>query len=507
LKPFTEISPRTTGGVNMPARRLFTVSFCFCASVLLLQASIVQAGQGRQPRFKNRAQGERSWVVPEGTVISMRMDSSLSSATSRAGDKFSATVTIPVYVGGKTVIPAGSVVEGHVNMVTPAKRRSQSGTIAVEFDELVFPNGARVPLRGTLTAADPNERQRIEDENRVKGSNGDRSAIFVGGAGALGAIIGAAAGGGKGAAYGGLAGAGVGIAGVLLSKGTEAEVKPGTTFGINLDEPLTVSQSDIAEPSNEHPDDVVAPAATATRPERTAPRSDPAVPRAEPVLPLNSPEMIRRAQAALKSEGYYEGQIDGIAGPRTSTAIRTYQRERNLPQTGTLDQATAESLGIVGSAAGTGAPASRGTTTVSRPDNPVPVAASPDPPDPAPARATVPSAASLKAQIDNIAGEYRRLLNSNPGSRFENGDIALLFALEALSSSGELYGNLGSALSDRGNMRAAAVALATEARRADRLVTTVDTPASRAISANWDAFRQEVLRLMEAYGISTQEIE
>lgn len=314
------------------------------AAVLL---AVTAMAQNSRPRYSS--QHGRSWTVPQGTVISMRMDSNLNSAHSRAGDRFSATVTIPVYVEGKAVIPAGATVEGRVTSVEPAKRRSKSGTIAVDFDYLVFPNGSKIKLTGSLTAADPRDRQRIDDESTVSGGDtDDRSAVFIGGGGAVGAIIGGIAGGGKGAVLGGIVGAGAGIAGVLLSKGVEAEVRPGTPFGIHLNQPLIVSENAIAEPGT---------TPVETRPPDSTPPSSsrPSVSRppaatAEPALPLSSPEMIRRAQTALRDKGYYEGQIDGVFGPRTSTALRAYQREHKLAETGRLDPDTARSLGILGTA-------------------------------------------------------------------------------------------------------------------------------------------------------------
>lgn len=71
----------------------------------------------------------------------------------------------------------------------------------------------------------------------------------------------------------------------------------------------------------------------------------------EPDLPLSSPEMIRRAQATLKAQGYYEGEIDGTMSPRTAAALKTYQFEHKLQETGELDQQTATSLGLFKAAA------------------------------------------------------------------------------------------------------------------------------------------------------------
>jgi hypothetical protein len=39
---------------------------------------------------------------------------------------------------------------------------------------------------------------------------------------------------------------------------------------------------------------------------------------------------VRDLQSALRSLGYYRGPIDGVAGPKTATAIRSYQRQNGL---------------------------------------------------------------------------------------------------------------------------------------------------------------------------------
>jgi peptidoglycan hydrolase-like protein with peptidoglycan-binding domain len=41
---------------------------------------------------------------------------------------------------------------------------------------------------------------------------------------------------------------------------------------------------------------------------------------------------------------YYEGPVDGIMGPHTIAAIKDLQRQASLPQTGTMNPATAAAL-------------------------------------------------------------------------------------------------------------------------------------------------------------------
>ena len=53
-------------------------------------------------------------------------------------------------------------------------------------------------------------------------------------------------------------------------------------------------------------------------------------------------------QVALRSWGVYFGAIDGIAGPMTTRAVRTFQRRRGLPVDGIAGPATRRALGRLG---------------------------------------------------------------------------------------------------------------------------------------------------------------
>ena len=46
---------------------------------------------------------------------------------------------------------------------------------------------------------------------------------------------------------------------------------------------------------------------------------------------------VEDVQWALWEQGYYQGAIDGIPGPKTEQAIRDYQRDAGLPITGKID--------------------------------------------------------------------------------------------------------------------------------------------------------------------------
>lgn len=59
-----------------------------------------------------------------------------------------------------------------------------------------------------------------------------------------------------------------------------------------------------------------------------------------------SDSTVRDAQTALNSQGYDAGVADGRWGPNTQNAVRRFQSDRGLEQSGTLDSATLSALGV-----------------------------------------------------------------------------------------------------------------------------------------------------------------
>ena len=57
-------------------------------------------------------------------------------------------------------------------------------------------------------------------------------------------------------------------------------------------------------------------------------------------------QVIANVQAALHQQGYYHGEVDGLLGPLTRSALADYQRANGLAETAAIDQPTLESLGM-----------------------------------------------------------------------------------------------------------------------------------------------------------------
>jgi peptidoglycan hydrolase-like protein with peptidoglycan-binding domain len=59
-----------------------------------------------------------------------------------------------------------------------------------------------------------------------------------------------------------------------------------------------------------------------------------------------NPDRIKKAQQALKDQGYYSGPVDGVFSESTHDAVRSLQRSKKLNVTGNIDDQTARELGL-----------------------------------------------------------------------------------------------------------------------------------------------------------------
>jgi len=61
---------------------------------------------------------------------------------------------------------------------------------------------------------------------------------------------------------------------------------------------------------------------------------------------VNAGSVAVQVQQSLAHDGYYQGPIDGVIGPGTSSAIAAYQQDNGLPVTGGIDRPLLHSMGM-----------------------------------------------------------------------------------------------------------------------------------------------------------------
>jgi peptidoglycan hydrolase-like protein with peptidoglycan-binding domain len=270
------------------------------SSIRALRAGVLAAGVSLSALTSLPAQGRV--VIPEGSVIIVRTQGALESATAKVGQTFETVVFDTVRIDNYTVIPAGSRIRGVITFAQPADRQ-RSGVIEVGFDRLTLPDGKAYTMSGKLTSTDVAERRQIESDPNAR-------VVLVGGRSGVGAAI---------------AGAGsensprssiLAALGGLLSEGRDVSVASGTTLAVQLEQGLVLSRRGVARA-------------------------------ADAFTIYTAADRIRAAQQKLAQQNYYRGTINGQLDDATQRALFEFQIDKGIIATGNLDGRTAQALGIV----------------------------------------------------------------------------------------------------------------------------------------------------------------
>ena len=183
---------------------------------------------------------QTSSPVPAGTVLMVRLETTLATFSNRVGDPFRGSLSQPIAVNGQTVIPAGATVEGRVTKVSEPRRIAGKPTIGILPEAVILPTGERYYLDATLT--DTNiPGSDVSREGQFKGTGHDRhDQLEAGGGTAGGMLIGGLLGGPAGILIGGAVAAGATTT-HWLTKHRSAILPAGTQITLELNRPLTTT--------------------------------------------------------------------------------------------------------------------------------------------------------------------------------------------------------------------------------------------------------------------------
>ena len=155
------------------------------------------------------------FAVPAGASIHVRLSTELNTGSTAPGSAFDGTLAEPLVADGVTVAPRGSLVGGRVATVLSSGRLKQPAEISLMLTSITPTGGQQTPIstQAWTVSGKSHKKRNIE---------------MMGGGAAVGAIIGAIAGGGKGAAIGTLAG-GAGGTGAAYATGKKEIDLPAET--------------------------------------------------------------------------------------------------------------------------------------------------------------------------------------------------------------------------------------------------------------------------------------
>src|SRR5258708_4005952 len=170
-------------------------------------------------------------TVAELTPIHVTLDQALTSNQSRPGDHFDATISEPVVVDGKTVIPQGAHAVGIVVDAKPSGRLMGRARLQLALQS-VDVSGQPYDVRTTSSA-------------RIGRDHKKRNWAWIGGGAGGGARPDGAAAGGKGALIGGPIGAAAGTTVAFVTGHRDIKLRPETPVTFKLAEPLTIDAKKV----------------------------------------------------------------------------------------------------------------------------------------------------------------------------------------------------------------------------------------------------------------------
>jgi hypothetical protein len=135
-------------------------------------------------------------VLPAGSLLRVRLKTTLSDKTNKQGDPFTAMVYDPVTANGEEIIPAGSMLHGHVAFVKESGRVKGVAEMRLVADTIVLPeDDVRYNLSASLEDAQGADCQKVDassEEGTIKGCG--KTAKGMAKNAAIGGGVGAAAG-------------------------------------------------------------------------------------------------------------------------------------------------------------------------------------------------------------------------------------------------------------------------------------------------------------------------
>jgi hypothetical protein len=169
----------------------------------------------------------RNVTIPAGTVLPVDLETSVGSDISRVEQPVTGRLRRAVTVGGAEVLPAGTVVTGHVTQAQRPGKVKGRGLIALRFTRLDTPGSGTTPI-STATIS------------RLAPATKEKDALKIIAPAAAGAVIGRVIGGKDDAAKGAVIGGAAGTGYVLSTRGKEVRLGKGADLAVKLTAPVTV---------------------------------------------------------------------------------------------------------------------------------------------------------------------------------------------------------------------------------------------------------------------------
>ncbi|MBL8150854.1 MAG: hypothetical protein JNN15_13090 [Blastocatellia bacterium] len=222
----------------------------FLASTAAAQQSVSQEENLDRSEPKTYLQ---TLTIPENTPARLSLKEPLSSKLNEVGDEVFAVLEKPIIVDGRIALKKGTEFQGRITEVEPAGKLQKQSKMAIVFEKIIVARGIEregdeVELR--LRSIDDyakEEKLKASSEGEVEGGRSGRdtlnnviTGLSITGIGASPVILASSRSLGSAIVVSSVVLGSGAAAGVLLTKGKEIRLEPGTVFRVEFAKPFTV---------------------------------------------------------------------------------------------------------------------------------------------------------------------------------------------------------------------------------------------------------------------------
>jgi len=137
---------------------------------------VAMLGTGSVSQAQSVAQTDGSNVsLASGTTLNAELSVTLDSKKTKTGDAVTAHITEAVKEDGKTVLPKGAKLVGHVTQASARAKGDAESALAIQFEKAVLRNGQEIPVNVWIRAIAAEPRSLYQpgpEQNTMAGTPG-----------------------------------------------------------------------------------------------------------------------------------------------------------------------------------------------------------------------------------------------------------------------------------------------------------------------------------------------
>ncbi len=250
LSAFAQTTSKPSGDV--PYSRHKAAKKANATSAPVTTPTTTEATSSDAPALATRP-ADSTVLLPIGTAIRMKLSAPISTHDSKEGDIFLGRVSEDVVVEGKTVIPAGSNMNGRITRLSEPRRFAGRPSIQLTPYWVTLSNGKVLQIAAAVVDTGNPRGLNVNDEGRIKGpgfSKRDKVEFIAGTA--AGTVAGSVVSLGTGTLIGAAAGATF-ATGHWLIRRHSLELPTGTELIMEISNPVaatTSAPSNVAQGGN-----------------------------------------------------------------------------------------------------------------------------------------------------------------------------------------------------------------------------------------------------------------